>query len=253
MPDDLSIPGSLPQATVTEDLGVRYLHLGTSWIQGAMRIAKPDTIELEYVQQMMAWMLFNQHPQHIAQLGLGSGALTKFCHRHFPEAKVTAVELNPSVISTCHTDFFLPPNDDRLTILQMDAMDFVTNPVNRETLDVLQVDLYDEFARGPVLDTPEFYQACADCLTPDGILTTNIFGDHQSYEKNLYGILLAFDAVAWLPRVDDENMVVIGFKNSPVIDFSTLNQRAATIRQDKGLPAKSWVNGLKEWMRETQA
>ena len=253
MPDDLSMPGSLPQATVTEDQGVRFLHLGTSWIQGAMRIAKPDVIELEYVQQMMVWMLFNQHPQHLAQLGLGSGALTKFCYRHFPHAKVTAIELNPSVITTCQTDFFLPTNDDRLAVLQMDAMNFVTNPVNRETLDVLQVDLYDEFARGPVLDTPEFYQACADCLTPDGILTTNIFGDHQSYEKNLYGILLAFDAVAWLPRVDDENMVVIGFKNSPLIDFSTLNQRAADMRQGMGLPAKSWVNGLKEWMRETQA
>ncbi len=218
-----------------------------------MRIAKPDAIELEYVQQMMVWMLFNTHPKHIAQLGLGSGALTKFCRRHFPDATVTAIELNPSVIAACQSDFFLPRNDEQIKVLQMDAMDFVTNPANKGALDVLQIDLYDEFARGPVLDTPEFYQACANCLTPDGMLTANLFGDHQSYEKNLYGILLAFDAVAWLPRVDDENMVVIGFKCSPAIDFSTLNQRAAAIRQEMGLPAKSWVNGLKEWMRETQA
>ena len=62
---------------------------------------------------------------------------------------------------------------------------------------------------------------------------------------------MAFDAVAWLPRVDDENMVVIGFRQSPSIDFETLYQRAEMIREQTGLPAKSWVHGLKEWMRES--
>ncbi len=42
-----------PPATITEYKGVRFLHLGTSWVQGAMRLAKPDNIELEYVQMMM--------------------------------------------------------------------------------------------------------------------------------------------------------------------------------------------------------
>ena len=251
MSEFLSTAQQFPPATTTEDDGVRFLHLGTSWIQGAMRIAKPDAIELEYVQLMMVWMLFNEQPRHIAQLGLGAGALTKFCYRQFPEAKITAIELNPAVIEICQTEFGLPLNDDRLNVVQMDAMDFVMNPANKGTLDVLQVDLYDEFARGPVLDSPEFYQACSDCLKPDGILTTNLFGDHESYEKNLHSILMTFDATAWLPRVDDENMVVIGFKQAPSIDFSALYLRAAAIRQKVNLPAKSWVNGLKEWMKET--
>ncbi|CDG85568.1 putative uncharacterized domain protein [Janthinobacterium agaricidamnosum NBRC 102515 = DSM 9628] len=42
-----------PPATITEHRGIRYMHLGTSWVQGAMRLAKPDAIELEYVQMMM--------------------------------------------------------------------------------------------------------------------------------------------------------------------------------------------------------
>ena len=251
MPELLKSNQALPPATVTEDQGVRFLHLGTSWIQGAMKIDKPDAIALEYVQLMMVWMLFEEQPKRIVQLGLGSGALTKFCHRHFPQASVTTIELNPAVIETCREQFFLPPDDQRLRVLQMDARDFVTDPANKGTVDILQVDLYDEFARGPVLDTPEFYQACADCLTPGGMLTTNLFGDYESYEKNLHGILMAFDAAAWLPRVDDENMIVIGFKRSPSIDFAVLSQRAAAIRLKTNLPAPSWVNGLKEWMRES--
>ena len=73
--------------------------------QGAMRLRKPDWIELEYAQQMMAWMLFIDRPAHLVQLGLGTGALTKFCYRQFPESQVTAVELNPSVIAICPTTF----------------------------------------------------------------------------------------------------------------------------------------------------
>src|SRR4051812_38242304 len=91
-----------PPATITEFKGVRFLHLGTSWVQGAMRLAKPDAIELEYVQMMMMWMLFCEAPRHIVQLGLGSAALTKFCYQRFPQARVTAIDLNPNVIGICH-------------------------------------------------------------------------------------------------------------------------------------------------------
>ena len=48
----------LPEVTISESRGVRYLHLGTPWIQGAMRIEVPLAIELEYVRRMMAWTLF---------------------------------------------------------------------------------------------------------------------------------------------------------------------------------------------------
>jgi spermidine synthase len=246
-----SQPGH-PPATITEFEGVRSLHLGTSWVQGAMRLARPDAIELEYVQMMMMWMLFVERPRRIAQLGLGSAALTKFCYQKFPEARVTAAELNPNVIAICHACFGLPPNDARLDVREMDALDFVMDPANHGTLDVLQVDLYDEEARGPVLDTPEFYQACADCLGPGGIMTANVFGDFINYDKNLQAMELAFDAVVYLPEVHDANIVVIAFRQAPQIDFAVLYERAAEIKRRYNLPAKGWVNGLKEWMRDQQ-
>jgi spermidine synthase len=242
-----------PPATVTEFQGVRSLHLGTSWVQGAMRIAKPDNIELEYVQMMMMWLLFNEHPQHIVQLGLGSAALTKFCYRRLPQARVTAIELNPNVIAMCQSQFGLPSNDERLNVREMNAMDFVLDPANRNTVDILQVDLYDEEARGPVLDSQEFYQGCADVLRDGGIMTTNVFGDDfTNYDKNLQTMELVFDAVVWLPEVHDANIVVIAFKNAPSLDFSVLYERAGEIKKSLNLPAKSWVNGLKEWMRDHQ-
>ena len=239
-----------PPATTTEFKGVRSLHLGTSWVQGAMRIAKPDNIELEYIQMMMMWMLFMDQPKHIVQLGLGSAALTKFSYQRFPNAKVTVAELNPNVIAICHALFGLPPNDGRLNVREMDAMDFACDPANRNTVDVLQVDLYDEEARGPVLDSIEFYQGCFDCLTDNGIMTANVFGDFVNYDKNLQNMELVFDAVVWLPEVHDANIVVIAFKKAPQIDFSVLYERANAIKKSMNLPAKGWVTGLKSWMQD---
>jgi spermidine synthase len=251
--EESSRPASAPKparkpkyapVTLSEFDGVRYLHFGTEWVQGAMRIRKPNWPELEYAQQMMAWMLWLEQPRRIAQLGLGTGALTKFCYATFAQASVTAVELNPSVIAICESMFKLPPNDARLDVREQDALAWVNDPANAGTLDVLQVDLYDATARGPVLDTPEFYQACERCLDDDGIMTVNLFGDHPSYARNLKAIKFAFAQVICLPQVHDGNVVAIAFKRQRRIDQAALAARAAQIVSTTKLPAKSWLKGI---------
>ena len=230
--------------TLSEQDGVRYLHFGTEWVQGAMRIRKPDWPELEYAQQMMAWMLFIDDPQAIVQLGLGAASLTKFCYRQFPQAQVTAVELNPSVIAIGASMFKLPPEDGRLRVLEMDAMDFVLDDANHDAVDALQCDLYDATARGPVLDTPEFYQACNACLTDRGVMTVNLFGDHPSFAKNIKALRFAFAHVICLPEVHEGNVVALCFKTKPVLDPARLAARAAQIVAATKLPAKAWVKGM---------
>ena len=239
-----------PKPTLSEKKDVLVLHLGTEWIQGSMRTKYPLEIVLEYLQQMMVWMLFNQNPRHIVQLGLGAASLTKFSYHYFPKAKVTAVELNPHIIDICREFFFLPDDDERLRVLEADAFDYIRSQAGKNGIDILQVDLYDEHARAPVFDTPEFYQACADCLTPDGMMTLNIFGSESDRHKSLESIYNAFDAVVWLPEVHGANMIALAFKKAPAINFSELSDRADAIRLETGLLARRWVDGLKVWMRE---
>ena len=43
----MTASASLPEVTISESRGIRYLHLGTPWIQGAMRIEAPLAIERE--------------------------------------------------------------------------------------------------------------------------------------------------------------------------------------------------------------
>ena len=92
------------EVNLSEHDGVRYLHLGTEWVQGSMRIDAPFEIDLEYVQRMMAWLLFVPEDsvagRHAMQLGLGAGAITKFCYKKL-RMTCTAVELNPRVADVC--------------------------------------------------------------------------------------------------------------------------------------------------------
>lgn len=213
-----------------------------------MRIQDPYALEFEYIQQMMLWMLFNRSPAHIVQLGLGAASLTKFCHKHFPRSKITAIELNPAVIEICRSEFYLPQDDKRLSVIAMDAMEYVTNKANHSRVDILQVDLYDAQAEKPALDSPEFYQACADCLSPEGMMTVNLFCDAPDHSKNIESMEQSFAAVAWLTEVHDSNIVAIAFKKSPSIDFEKLYERAALLEQQLKLPASAWVDGLAEWM-----
>ncbi len=231
--------------TLSEQDGVRYLHFGTEWVQGAMRIARPYWLELEYSQQMMAWMLFLPEPQSIVQLGLGTGSLTKFCHREYPKAQIRAVELNNAVITVAESMFRLPPADERLQVIEMDAWDFVNDPANLGQIDVLQVDLYDAAARGPVLDTPEFYRACRACLRDTGMMTINLFGDHPSYAKNIKAIKFAFEKVISLPEIHDGNVIALAFAGPVAFDWEQLGLRAREIKAATRLPAQDWVNGLK--------
>jgi len=239
--------------TFSEEGGVRYLHFGTEWVQGAMRLKKPEHIELEYAQQMMAWLLFLETPKRIVQLGLGAAALTKFAHRFLKRAKVEAVELNPAVVVAARTMFELPPDDARLTVHEADAWDFVNDRLNHGTIGALQIDVYDATARGPVLDSVAFYRAVRACLTDAGIVTVNLFGDHPSFVRNMKRLNEAFDGrVVALPEVHDGNRVAIAFSGPALsVPFATLQQRAKLIEGELGLPARKWLKGLQESTGQT--
>lgn len=232
--------------TFSEEGGVRYLHFGTEWVQGAMRIRKPDQIELEYAQQMMAWLLFLETPKRIVQLGLGTGALTKFAYRFLPRAQVEAVELNPAVVVAARTMFALPPDDARLSIHEADAWDFVNDRANHGSVGAMQVDLYDATARGPVLDSVAFYRSVRACLANAGMAAINLFGDHPSFVRNMKHLKAAFDGrVIALPEVHEGNRIALAFSGPALaVPFAALEKRARLIEDKLGLPARKWVRAL---------
>lgn len=233
-------------ATLSEYDGVRFLHLDSIWVQGAMRIRKPDQIELEYVQRMCAWMLWRD-PQtlgegHAVQLGLGAAALTRFSHGQL-KMKTTAVEINPEVIAACRQWFRLPADDARLSVVNEDAARWVADPAHLQTVDVLNVDLYDHEAASPVLDDEAFYAACRGVLADGGLMTVNLFGRSASFARSALRIARAFgsDQVWSLAPTKEGNTIVVAARGVHVPHRDVLEQRAANIESRFKLPARKWL------------
>ena len=241
---------ALPEVTISDYDGTRYLHLGTPWVQGSMRIKKPFDIDLEYVQRMMAWLLLVDPatvPERRAmQLGLGAAAATKFCVQKLGMA-TTAVELNPQVITVCRQWFKLPPDSEKLQVVLGDAGAEIQKPQYLQTVDALQVDLYDHEAAAPVLDTPDFYQHCRNLLTDDGCMTVNLFGRTNSYARSLAHIQEAFgeDAVWRFAATKEGNTVVLAQRTASRPPRELLAQRADQVQQATGLPALKWLKVFK--------
>jgi spermidine synthase len=236
----------LPEVNFSDHGDIRYLHLGTEWIQGSMLLDAPFEIELEYVQRMMAWLLFVD-PQtvakrHAMQLGLGAASLTKFCHKKL-RMKTTAIELNPQVVAACRLWFKLPKDDSRLSVILGDASEVVAHEHWRGQVDALQVDLYDHEAAAPVLDSEEFYRHCRTLLTEDGCMAVNLFGRSSSYERSLKRIQAAFGAEAvWAFRPTREgNTVVLALREPVHPTRAQLGERADAIEARWGLPARKWL------------
>jgi spermidine synthase len=246
-------PG-LPAATIAEQDGLRTLHLGaTPWVQGAMDLRRPRELVLEYVQRMMAWMLWRDRADvargHAVQLGLGAGAITRFCHQVLRMERVTAVELNPAVIAACRHGFRLPADDDRLRVIECDAADWVGDDALLQTVQVFNVDLYDHEAAAPVLDSADFYAACRGVLAHAGVMSVNLFGRAASFERSAARIAAAFgsDQVWSLRPTREGNTVVIAARGVEVPGRDELTARAATIERRYGLPARKWLRMVRPW------
>lgn len=233
--------------TLSESDGIRYLHFGTQWIQGAMRMARPHDLVLTYTQQMMAWLMFEQitKEDEIAILGLGAGSLLRFCMKH-TQNPIQTVEINPRVTAMCRAFFRLPENP-RSSIEHEDAAVWVQKPEHIARYKVLMVDLYDAEAQGPVCSSLAFYSHCYQCLDEEGLMTVNLFGAHSSYDENLDHIAQAFNGnVLVLPEIDEGNVVVIAFKGDYLARTTTalLMQRAEEVQNEYKLPARRWAKAI---------
>ncbi len=240
----------LPEVSVSDDGEVRHLHLGTPWIQGSMRVAEPFEIELQYVQRMMAWLLFVEPAsvtkRHAMQLGLGAGAITKFCHKKL-RLCTTAIELNPQVLAVCRQWFKLPPDGPKLRVVLADAAEEIKNPMWLGTVDALAVDLYDHEAAAPVLDSPDFYADCRALLTEDGCMTVNLFGRASSFERSLKSMARAFgeDALWAFKPTREGNTVVLAQRTPSRPKRTELAARAEAIQARWDLPSAKWLRVFK--------
>ena len=170
-----------------------------------------------------------------------------FCHKVLRVKNTTAIELNPQVLHACKGWFNLPADNPRMQVVLADAAVEIKKPRWLGAVDLLQVDLYDEEAAAPVLDSPDFYADCRATLTEEGSMTVNLFGRSSSFQKSVDKIAAAFgrDAIWAFKATREGNTVVLAQRNASRPAPKLLDERAEVISHEWGLPADKWVRVFK--------
>jgi spermidine synthase len=195
---------------VTEERGLRTLHLGGHAIQSAMRVTRPWDLELAYTRAMMACLMFNEMPAEVLMIGLGGGSLAKFIRKHLPQTHVTAVEIDPRVIAAARANYDLPPNDETLEVVEADGALYVRQ--HPSSADVVLLDGFDAGNQVESLATETFYAACRRALKPGGVLVVNLWGRDEAFTGYFKRLLSAFDGeVGWVSVQRKTNVIVFAF------------------------------------------
>lgn len=238
-----------PAIAVSDERGVRTLHVGGEAIQSSMRIADPHALALDYTRCMMAFLLFHPEPRGALMIGLGGGSLAKFFHKYLRKTTTRVVEIDPRVVAAARQHFSLPPDDARLAVEIGDGAEALAP----ECCDVLVIDAYHDEEHVPKLASSEFYDAAWLALEAKGALVVNFMNDDRNFDRYLARLENAFGgAVLALPALYDPNIIAFAFKGLPQLFlWEDLRARAEALESRYGLPFPRYVSRLRAMNRCT--
>lgn len=223
---------------IREKNGLRTLHFESQCVQGAMRVAQPWDLQLEYTKVMMASLLLRDEerfPRTVLMVGLGAASLTKFLYRNFPHAHLTVVEIEPRVLAVAKEHFALPDDPARLEVVIGDGFEYMLN--TKFFFDLILVDGFNEYAHPGDLNTLPFYQACRARLSEQGLLAVNLIGLCDGVKGGFAHIESAFESRAvTFPRCKSGNTIAFAATGAAVsIAVNELHNKALLLELRSGL------------------
>lgn len=235
--------GEYEKPFVLEDSDTRYLYFSFAHVQSAMRIEKPDSLELAYTRKMMSFALFNPKPKRILMLGLGGGSLAKFCHRHFPDSEITVIEINKHVLAF-REEFCVPQEDERFRIVLGDAAEFVVTA--NQTFDVILVDAFDREGFASSICNTEFYEHLKHQLDDGGLIVCNLAGENRERAAHLRMLRRTFgENTLSIPVGFDDNDIAIAFGNDQFTpNWERVFERAVKLSRIVGLDFQKYARKL---------
>lgn len=219
----------------------RTLEFSPGEVQSEMLLSDPDALVLAYCRAIMCFALLVPRPRHILMVGLGGGSLAKFCYRHFPQARITVVELRADVIAL-REQFHVPPDDARFEVVHADAASYLA--CMPATADVLVVDGFDAEGLPAELGSARFYGDCRRALRDGGVMVANIFSYDPHYSAMCERLRLMFDGrVCRFDKVAGNNRILFAVK-APLTGPAPRALRVQRlVAQRNGLGA-GWLNRL---------
>jgi len=141
----------------------------------------PYTIRLWKNGLVFLQIHYPEKVKKILILGIGGGTVFPMLHTRFPNAKITAVDIDSEIIRL-YSNFFSGDSSSYVSLIRADAQKFVGS--ERMNYDLVIVDLYvGNDVPGFVTGT-SFFAALKNIVSTHGMIIFNYFTDKNQWAKS---------------------------------------------------------------------
>jgi spermidine synthase len=201
--------------------------------QSVVKPGDPDHLEMAYSRVALAGLALCEEPRRILVIGLGGGSLPSFLHRHYPNAAIEGVEIDPDVVEVAKK-FFGFREDALMQARVGDGRQFIEN-IRQPSYDLIILDAFGAYSVPRPLTTQEFLQAVRRALTPGGVAVGNLWNRSANplYDSMVRTYQEVFDDVFILDVAGNVNKILLALPRKQPMSRSELAQRARQLSASK--------------------
>ena len=188
--------------------GLRALRFGRNGVrQSLVKPGDPEYLGLSYTRVALTGLALCETPRRMLVVGLGGGTLPAFLRRHYPDAVIDAVDIDPEVAFVAR-EYFAFREDDRMRIHVADGRKFIESV--RQPYDVIFLDAFGSDAVPAHLTTQEFLRAVRRAVSPGGVVIGNIWdrGYNRLYDSMVRTYREVFDELFVVGVADSGNRIL---------------------------------------------
>jgi spermidine synthase len=197
--------------------------------QSVVKVGDPDHIELPYARTALVALALPEKLHRMLVVGLGGGTLPSFLRRHYPDAAIDVVEIDPGVLDIAKKMFEFR-EDDRLKVHIADGRRFI-EAARPPFYDVIILDAFGSDSIPYHLTTEEFLQGVRRALAPGGVAVGNVWGrsHNRLYDSMLRTYRQVFEELMILDVPGDVNKIFLGLPRRRALSQGELARLAREV------------------------
>jgi spermidine synthase len=204
--------------------------------QSVVKLADPGHLELAYTRTAFAALAFKKGSvKDVLIVGLGGGSMPMFLRKHYPDATIDIVELDPMVVEVAK-EFFEFKEDAKMKVTTLDGRGYLRGLIDKRgryarQYDFIFLDAYDAASVPFHLTTTEFLKVVRGALKPDGCVVSNIWSRAHNvyYDAMVATYWRSFPALYVLKAEQSGNHIFIASTKKEQVTARAALARAAAI------------------------
>lgn len=204
-------------------------------LQSVIDLKNPHHLQLRNLEFLMAALLFIEDPGRILILGTAGGSLLHFLKHHYPQARITALDIDIELIEELLKRKILPAADIGLEYVYVDAAHFLR--ACDQKYDLILVDVFSGSQSPAWLLEKESSSHLYRLLNEPGAVGYNLIIDSEHDFKGFYrNLRLVFAGqTLCLPVKGFENTIAFAFRSPEQRDMSANMRQAMSMSERLGL------------------